>query len=120
VVIFFQNASDELSRSRPAFSRDRAHRLIGDDVPTLAHIRGIKLVMYYEDHEPPHCHARSPDFSAKFAISDLSVLELAGKLKPRESALIKRWALANRPSLLENWRRAQRGEAMVKLEDSEP
>jgi hypothetical protein len=88
-------------------------------VPTLAHIRGVKLVMYYEDHEPPHFHARGPEFRAKFAISDLSVLELAGKLKPRESALIKRWALANRPGLLENWRRAQLGEPLIKLEDPE-
>lgn len=86
-------------------------------MPTLAHIRGIKLLMYYEDHEPPHFHARGSEFRAKFTISDLSVLELAGKLKPRESALIKRWALANRPSLLENWRRAQLGEPMIKLED---
>jgi len=88
-----------------------------EEMPILAHIRGIKLVMYYEDHEPPHFHARGPDFVAKFAISDLSVLEITGKLKARESAVIKRWALANRPRLLENWRRGQAGEPMIKLED---
>ena len=85
-------------------------------MPTLAYLRGIKVIMYYEDHDPPHFHARGAEFRAKFAIGDLSVLALQGRLKPRESALIRQWALANRDALLQNWLRARHGEPMAEIE----
>jgi hypothetical protein len=33
-------------------------------------IRGLVLEVYPHDHNPPHFHVRSPDFSAKFTLSD--------------------------------------------------
>jgi len=71
--------------------------------------------MYYEDHEPAHFHVRGAAVTAKFALLDLAVLELVGRLRPQDAALIRRWGLANKKELLENWGRARRGERILKL-----
>lgn len=31
--------------------------------------RGIKFIIYSEDHDPDHCHAKSADFEVKIDIS---------------------------------------------------
>jgi hypothetical protein len=87
-------------------------------MPTIAQIDGIRIVMYYEDHEPAHFHVRGAAFRAKFAVLDLTVLELVGRLRPQDSALIRRWGLTNKAELLENWRRARRGEQILKLKEA--
>ena len=87
-------------------------------MPTIAQIDGLRIVMYYEDHEPAHFHVHGAAFKAKFAVLDLAVLESVGRLRPQDAALIRRWGLANKTELLENWRRARRGERILKLKST--
>jgi hypothetical protein len=61
-------------------------------------------------------HARSANFHVKFAIPDLSVLEMEGAFRAVDAITVKRWALANRNALLDNWLRAKRGLPIIKLE----
>ena len=61
-------------------------------------------------------HVRSANFPAKFAIRDLSVLEVSGVFRAPDATIVRRWALANRDALLDNWLRAKRGLPMIKLE----
>ena len=76
----------------------------------------FRILMYYDDHEPPHFHPRSADFHAKFAIPDFSVLEVDGAFRAADAVIVKEWAAANRDALVENWLRAKRGLAIIKLE----
>ncbi len=85
-------------------------------MPTISEFHGITIMMFYEDHEPPHFHARHARFKAKFAIADLSVLSSTGELTGRDVARIRGWGRANQTALLENWFRCVRGEPVRKIE----
>jgi hypothetical protein len=70
--------------------------------------------MYFNDHAPPHFHAKYGSQRAKFSIADLRLIE--GKLPPRVVSLVLEWAFQHREELLENWKRAERRENLHKIE----
>ena len=57
--------------------------------------------MYFDDHNPPHFHARYAEFEVKIDIKILSILE--GDLPPRVLGLVIEWATSHKDELLENW-----------------
>lgn len=40
------------------------------DVPTIAYFLGIAVRMFFNDHDPPHFHARYQGFRARIRIAD--------------------------------------------------
>ena len=74
-------------------------------MPTVAWFYGIAIAMYYNDHNPPHFHARYGQSRAIIAIADGRVL--AGSLPPTALRLATDWALAHHRDLEENWARAR-------------
>lgn len=74
-------------------------------MPTLSRFFGIVISMHWNDHQPPHFHAR---YSEQEAVVRLDTLEvLAGRLPPRVLGLVLEWAAEHRAELWENWDRAQ-------------
>lgn len=57
--------------------------------------------MYFDDHNPPHFHARYGEFESLIAINDFSILE--GNLPSRALSLVIEWASINKNLLKENW-----------------
>ena len=45
------------------------------NMPELSRFLGISILMYFDDHNPPHFHVRYNDDRALISISDLKVLE---------------------------------------------
>ena len=86
-------------------------------MPTLATVAGMAILIYYDDHEPAHFHIRGPNFRAKVAIGDLSVLAVIGRMRPAEINAVRRWARSHQSDLWANWRRAQRLEPLQKIVD---
>jgi hypothetical protein len=82
-------------------------------MPEISRFFGITVYMFYDDHAPPHFHARYGDFEALVKISDLGILN--GKLPTRALGLVVEWAALHQEELLENWNRAQSGEPIVKI-----
>jgi Domain of unknown function (DUF4160) len=74
-------------------------------MPTIAYFYGIAIQMFYNDHSPPHLHARYGRAKAIVRLSDGEVI--AGELPPLATRLVRDWTLARRPELEENWRRAR-------------
>ncbi|MFM2044466.1 MAG: hypothetical protein RLY86_3042 [Pseudomonadota bacterium] len=70
-------------------------------MPTLAAFDGIRVVMYYRDHEPPHFHVEYGEAEAIIRIADLEVL--AGDLPPRLLNRVRAWAREKQPALALNW-----------------
>ena len=64
-------------------------------------------MMYYNDHAPPHFHAKYAEYRAKIIIETLEVQK--GELPRRALALILEWASLHRDELRSNWQRAQDG-----------
>jgi hypothetical protein len=73
-------------------------------VPEVSRFLGVVVAIYYNDHPPPHFHAKYGDRRAAFSMDDLRLLE--GGLPPRVTALVLEWAFAHRTELFEDWRRA--------------
>jgi hypothetical protein len=74
-------------------------------MPELSRFFGIVIVMFYNDHAPPHFHARYGSYRAIIAVEDLSVLE--GRLPPRALGLVTEWATLHRGELRQSWLLAQ-------------
>ncbi len=82
-------------------------------MPELSRFFGITIFMFYEDHAPPHFHARYGEFEALIRIADFAILD--GKLPVRALGLVVEWASLHQEELLENWKRAQSGEPIAKI-----
>ena len=84
-------------------------------MPTISRFLGIEILMYFNDHPPPHFHAEYGDDEAVYAIRTLEILR--GRLPRRAHAAVVEWATLHRGELMENWERARQ---QVSLLDVEP
>ncbi|MGB9825379.1 MAG: DUF4160 domain-containing protein [Desulfofundulus sp.] len=82
-------------------------------MPCICEFLGIKIYMYYYDHDPPHIHLRGRGFSAAISIPDRKLL--AGRLPRHLEGPVASWIREERERLMENWRRAQAGEPVLQL-----
>jgi hypothetical protein len=71
-------------------------------MPTICSFYGILIRMFFNDHAPPHFHARYGEFEATIDINTLSVME--GELPRRALALVEEWGMIHKEELFENWR----------------
>src|SRR5258708_21281858 len=63
-------------------------------MPTVAVINGIKIELYFDEHPPPHFHARYAEFVAQI---DLETLEIIKESMPRpQLRTIQGWATPRR------------------------
>jgi hypothetical protein len=83
-------------------------------MPTISRFMGITITMFFDDHQPPHFHARSAEHSAKVRIDTLEVI--ASDLPRRELRLVLAWAEMHAEDLTANWRRARKGETLNAIE----
>jgi len=83
-------------------------------VPTISVFYGIVVAMFFNDHDPPHFHARYAEYRARVAISTGDLLD--GDLPPRASRLVKEWSELHRQDLEEDWRLAQELEPLKQIE----
>lgn len=75
---------------------------------------GITVAMYFDDHPPPHFHARAAGRSAKIRIDTLT--PIASDMPRRELRLVVAWAELHADELDLNWRRARKGAKLVAME----
>lgn len=86
-------------------------------MPEISRFLGISIVMYYNDHEPPHFHVRYADQKAVVSIETLNIKE--GQLSPRVLGLVMEWASMHRIQLTENWNLARDHEPLKQIEPLE-
>ena len=83
-------------------------------VPAISRFLGIVIAMFFDDHGPPHFHARHADGSAKIRIDTLEPIETT--LGRRQLRLVLAWAELHQDELLENWRLARAGETLREID----
>jgi hypothetical protein len=71
--------------------------------------------MYYNEHNPPHFHAKYGEFKAEIDINSLQII--AGELPKRAKSLILEWADEHRDELVQDWELARQ---MQELKEIEP
>ncbi len=86
-------------------------------MPELCRFYGVRIKMYYDDHNPPHSHAEYGVDEALIAIDTLEVI--AGELPSRALGLVYEWAGTRRAELREAWKRAKNLEPTGEIEPLE-
>jgi hypothetical protein len=74
-------------------------------MPTICMFEGIKILMFYRDHFPPHFHIERADESAEVGIDPILVLE--GELSRATRAKVFEWAAIHQSELRANWELAR-------------
>ena len=82
-------------------------------MPELSRFFGIIIAMYYNDHVPPHFHAKYGEDEATIRIDTGEVLE--GSLGTRAKRLVEEWRLLHQTELLDDWSRAQARQPLNKI-----
>ncbi len=71
--------------------------------------------MYFNDHNPPHFHAKYEGSIAVFNIANRRMM--AGGLPPNATRLVRKWAALHERELMHNWLSAKKDR---KLEEIKP
>lgn len=64
--------------------------------------------MFYDDHNPPHFHAKYTGEAALFDIQDACILK--GTLPARQLIFVLAWAELHKDELMQNWELAKEGQ----------
>lgn len=86
-------------------------------MPELTRFFGIIIAMYYNDHSPPHFHAKYGADQAVIRIDTGEVIE--GNLSARALRLVEEWRLLHKDELVNDWVLAQDRQPLIKIEPLE-
>ncbi len=70
-------------------------------MPTLAIIDGINILMWPNDHPPPHFHVRFAGRTGKFDIATGRMIK--GTLSRKTVKKVESWTIANQAMLSQAW-----------------
>lgn len=79
------------------------------EVRRLSFFYGIAICLYFEDHAPPHVHARYAGSEARVSVTTSGEV-LEGSLLCRAARLVAEWVGEHSEELAECWEKAVRGE----------
>ena len=82
-------------------------------MPEICRFYGIIVAMFFDDHNPPHFHARYGRNNVAIEINSLRVLE--GQIPPRALGLLVEWASQHQAELLRNWELAKKNKPVNKI-----
>lgn len=74
-------------------------------MPTVASFNGVKVVIYFNDHMPPHFHAFHGEHEAAVGMDPVAILD--GSLPGAVKKDVLAWAARHTAELLANWQRCQ-------------
>lgn len=83
-------------------------------MPEISLFRGIRITMYYSDHNPPHFHAMYGDYRCLIDIQCGCVIR--GSLPARQLKLVLAWNELHRDELMQNWELAKDDKPLVMVE----
>jgi len=83
------------------------------NMPEVGRVRGIRVMVFYSDHAPPHVHLEKGDDQVVASILEPH-LPIGVFTKADRKAVVA-WIRANVIVLLANWTLAQAGENLIKI-----
>ena len=83
-------------------------------MPEISRFYGIIIAMFFDDHNPPHFHARYGKEKIAIEIHSLRILE--GHIPPRALGIVIEWVSQHKDELLSNWELAKSNQHPKKIE----
>lgn len=78
-------------------------------MPVISRFYGILIIMYFNDHNPPHVHAK---YSGYEAIIDFDGQIIEGEIPNRAVKFVREWITCHRTELEKNWNKARAGQSL--------
>ena len=82
-------------------------------MPEISRFYGIIIKMHFDDHTPPHFHAKYGEHEALLNINTLGII--AGSLPPKALGLVTEWATIYKDNLMVVWEKAKNLEPLEKI-----
>jgi hypothetical protein len=82
-------------------------------MPEISLFYGIKVNMYYDEHNPPHFHAEYNENKALVDIIEARVIK--GALPSKQLKLILAWCVIHQDELMQNWKLSKLGMPLNKI-----
>ena len=82
-------------------------------MPEISLFYGIRVMMFYDDHNPPHFHAEYNGHKALIDIDKGCVIK--GSLPSRQLKLILAWSVIHQDELMQNWELSKDGLQLNKI-----
>jgi len=83
-------------------------------MPEVSRFYGIIIAFYYNEHNPPHFHAKYSEFKAEIDIRTLQILK--GELPKRAKTMVLEWADEHRDELMQDWELARQKHELKEIE----
>ena len=82
-------------------------------MPEISLFYGIRVTMYYDDHNPPHFHA---EYNGNKAIIEIDTARcIKGALPSRQLKLILAWCVLHQDELMQNWELSKDGKPLNRI-----
>jgi phosphatidylserine/phosphatidylglycerophosphate/cardiolipin synthase-like enzyme len=81
-------------------------------MPEISRFLGIIVAMFYQDHAPPHFHAKYGEYEVTVTIEDGLV---SGEFPKRALSHVLEWLELHKPELLEDWELAKQRKPLNKV-----
>lgn len=82
-------------------------------MPCIKELGHVRIYIYYDDHSPPHFHARLGEGEARIDLNDLSVM--SNTLSLSTLRRVQRWARRHPRALTSRWASASRHEPLAPI-----
>jgi hypothetical protein len=82
-------------------------------MPEISLFYGIRITMNWNDHSPPHFHARYGEYNATILIQE-SVID-KGFLPNKQLKIILAWCEIHKDELMQNWELAMDGKPLNRI-----
>ncbi len=82
-------------------------------MPEICRFYGIIIAMFFDEHNPPHFHARYGRNKVAIDIRTLRVLD--GKMPTRAIKMVREWASQHQQELMESWDLARANQQPKKI-----
>ncbi len=82
-------------------------------MPIISKFYGIKIMMYWDEHFPPHFHAEYNEYKILVDIQNGVVIK--GVFPGKQIKLVLAWCEIHKDELIKNWKNAKNHEEMNKI-----
>lgn len=82
-------------------------------MPTISRFYGIVIFMNYNDHQPPHFHARYQD---QEIIVEIESGTIEGRMSKRALGMVLEWLDLHQAELMEDWERARQRQPLKPIQ----
>ena len=82
-------------------------------MPTICMFRGIKIYINYNEHIPPHFHAKYGEYECSITIDDIELLN--GDMPNKQLKMLFGWAALHQEELKEEWYLAEQKQELSQI-----